>query len=236
MIHVDLIAYTPEPAWVIEQAASVCYNSTPSRECKLPWLCYSSGHTSVLEHASFTFKVSGISRACSHQLVRHRMASFSQRSQRCVDEDGFDYIEPSTASDTSQFSHQQYESAMRQAKHFYQSIKQAIPQEDARYVLPNACCTVLCVTMNLRSLINLMNERLCSRAQWEIRCVAQQMRRLVSAVMPQAENMLVPKCEKNAQFPFCPERSSCGRHKKLSEVYRSDIAKSGERRREDKVV
>ena len=77
-MEVELVAHTPDPAWVIEQAASVCYDSTPTRECKLVMQCYRSGHHSVLEHASFTFKISGISRACSHQLVRHRMASYSQ--------------------------------------------------------------------------------------------------------------------------------------------------------------
>lgn len=219
-LSVELIAHTPDPAWVIEQAASVCYNSAPTHDCKLVMQCYKSGHTSVLEHASFTFKISGISRACSHQIVRHRMASFSQRSQRYVDEDGFDYVTPPFINNNEMnLAWFDFNTAMREASSSYDILKQKIPKEDARYVLPNACETTLYMTMNLRSLINFMNERLCTRAQWEIREVAKQIKKLVVGVMPQAEQMLVPKCEKNWDYPFCPEHKSCGRHKRLKDVY-----------------
>lgn len=148
-MEVELVAHTPDPAWVIEQAASVCYDSTPTRECKLVMQCYRSGHHSVLEHASFTFKISGISRACSHQLVRHRMASYSQRSQRYCDEDGFGYVTPPSIELSSY--HDSIENALDEYVHLKNSMGR--PAEDARYVLPNACVTTIYVTMNLRSLI-----------------------------------------------------------------------------------
>ena len=160
-MEVELVAHTPDPAWVIEQAASVCYDSTPTRECKLVMQCYRSGHHSVLEHASFTFKISGISRACSHQLVRHRMASYSQRSQRYCDEDGFEYVTPPSIELSSY--HDSIENALDEYVHLKNSMGR--PAEDARYILPNACVTTIYVTMNLRSLINFMRERLCNRAQ-----------------------------------------------------------------------
>ena len=222
VIQVKLVSCTNNPAWTIEQAASVCYDSTPTEDCKLVMQCYKSGHTSVLEHASFTFKISGISRACSHQLVRHRIASYSQRSQRYVNENGFDFVEPITASDTSGDSDYNFLNAMDSAQYYYEQLAKQIPKEDARYVLPNACETTVYMTINLRSMINFMNERLCSRAQWEIQEVAKQMRREVVKVMPQAEKMLVPKCEKNWEYPFCPERQCCGRHLKLKDVYKND--------------
>jgi len=217
-LEVELVAHTPDPAWVIEQAASVCYDSTPTRECKLVMQCYRSGHHSVLEHASFTFKISGISRACSHQLVRHRMASYSQRSQRYCDEDGFGYVTPPSIELSSY--HDSIENALDEYVHLKNSMGR--PAEDARYVLPNACVTAIYVTMNLRSLINFMRERLCNRAQWEIREAAKEMRKLVVDVMPQADEMLRPKCEAHVDYPFCPEHKSCGRHLTLKGVYRTE--------------
>lgn len=214
-MKVELIAYTPDPAWVIEQAASVCYNSIPTHRCELAEKCYRSGHHSVLEHVSFTFRIEGISRACSHQLVRHRMGSYSQRSQRYCEEDEFEYITPVNIAPAT------YDEFMNDAKELYLHFKGiGVPNEDARYALPNACATTIYVTMNLRSLINFMRERLCTRAQWEIRNVAKEMRELVVSAMPQAGEMLRPKCEANPQYPFCPESKSCGYHLKLSEVYR----------------
>lgn len=180
--------------------------------------CYRSGHHSVLEHASFTFKISDISRACSHQLVRHRMASYSQRSQRYCDEDGFGYVTPPSIELSSY--HDSIENALDEYVHLKNSMGR--PAEDARYVLPNACVTAIYVTMNLRSLINFMRERLCNRAQWEIREAAKEMRKLVVDVMPQADEMLRPKCEAHVDYPFCPEHKSCGRHLTLKGVYRTE--------------
>ena len=139
-MEAELVAHTPDPAWVIEQAASVCYDSIPTRECKLVMQCYRSGHHSVLEHASFTFKISGISRACSHQLVRHRMASYSQRSQRYCGEDGFGYVTPPSIELSSY--HDSIENALDEYVHLKNSMGR--PAEDARYVLPNACHYDLC--------------------------------------------------------------------------------------------
>jgi thymidylate synthase (FAD) len=102
---------------------------------------------------------------------------------------------------------------------YKQMIDLGIPKEDARYILPNACETTLVMTMNLRELMSFCNERLCSRAQWEIRCLANKIRESVVEIMPEAATMLVPKCERDNAHPFCTEANSCGMHKKLEEVY-----------------
>lgn len=186
-MKVTLIQATPNPIETIAQIASICYDSNPSNPMKLVEHCYKNGHLSVMEHIYFTFKIEGISRACSHQLVRHRHCSFTQRSQRYCSEDGFGFVTPSTV-DEGRFAND-----MEDIKDWYEEYqKSGVPNEDARYVLPNACETSLYLSCNLRELIHIANERLCCKAQWEIRELVQQM---VYCVNADLWFMLVPKCK-----------------------------------------
>jgi thymidylate synthase (FAD) len=186
-MNVKLIQQTPNPIETISQIASICYDSNPADPMKLVKHLYKNGHHSVFEHIYFTFKIEGISRACSHQLVRHRMCSFTQRSQRYCSEDGFEYVTPPSL-DNDLY----YINDMRNIATAYESFQiNKCPNEDARYVLPNACCTDLYLSCNLRELIHIANERLCSKAQWEIRELVQKM---VALVDPKLQFMLVPKC------------------------------------------
>ena len=186
-MKVSLIQATPNPIETIAQIASICYDSNPSNPMKLVEHCYKNGHLSVMEHIYFTFKIEGISRSCSHQLVRHRHCSFTQRSQRYCSEDGFGFVTPSTV-DEGRFAND-----MEDIKDWYEKYqKSGVPNEDARYVLPNACETSLYLSCNLRELIHMSNERLCRRAQWEIRELVQQM---VYCVNADLWFMLVPKCK-----------------------------------------
>ena len=186
-MHVTLIQSTPNPVKTIAQIASICYDSNPKDPMKLVKHLYKGGHHSVFEHIYFTFKIDGISRACSHQLVRHRHCSFTQRSQRYCDEDGFEYVTPDTISGVDM------EYCMERSKAWYREFQEsAVPNEDARYILPNACTTSLYLSCNLRELIHMANERLCTRAQWEIRELVAVMCCMVD---PELQFMLVPKCK-----------------------------------------
>lgn len=220
-MKVTLVAHTPKPLYVCAEAASVCYNSEPS--LKIVKGCIRSGHTSVLEHASFTFKIEGISRSCSHQIVRHRIASYSQQSQRYVTYDDLDWaltgITGSIQDDMS--------AACDMALLRYRNMIDAgVPAEQARRLLPNATPTVIYVTMNIRSLMNFFNERLCTRAEKEIREVASLMKKaIVEADTIDREEALifdkifVPKCYRTEPH-ICPEspRTSCGRCRTLNQI------------------
>ena len=185
-MQVTLIQATPNPVETIAQIASICYDSNPKDPMKLVKHLYRNGHHSCFEHIYFTFKIEGISRACSHQLVRHRMCSFTQRSQRYCSEDGFGVVSPCTIPDG-------FIDYIMDVDLYYKSLQEnGVPNEDARYILPNACETSLYLSCNLRELIHIANERLCSRAQWEIRELVQKM---VSLVEPELQFMLVPKCK-----------------------------------------
>ena len=191
-MNVTLIQATPNPVETIAQIASICYDSDPKDPMKLVKHLYKGGHHSVFEHIYFTFKIEGISRACSHQLVRHRHCSFTQRSQRYCSEDGFEVVMPKSINDDEELK-LWWEYNMDTVRGNYHGLqKDGIPNEDARYVLPNACTTSLYLSCNLRELIHMANERLCSRAQWEIRELVRQMCQLVD---PQLHFMLVPKCK-----------------------------------------
>ena len=186
-MQVTLIQQTPAPIETISKIASICYDSNPKNPLGLVKHLYKNGHHSVFEHIYFTFKIEGISRACSHQLVRHRMCSFTQRSQRYCSEDGFGFITPPTIDEDL------LRVDMYKIKDWYKDYQKCgAPNEDARYILPNACCTDLYLSCNLRELIHIANERLCTRAQWEIRELVKQM---VSLVEPELQFMLVPKCK-----------------------------------------
>lgn len=218
-MKVSLFQYTTDPTLTIDTVASICYDSKPSNSGKIMKHCYESGHTSVLEFVDFTFIVEDVSRALLAQLTRHRHASFAVRSQRYTDESGFEFYVPKEIRKDKDWYRIYLECIGKIEKTYKYFARTKINKEDARMVLPNACYTKLFVKMNLRSLINFMNLRLCTRAQWEIRELATKMRDLVLEVMPEAESMLVPKCEINSKYPFCSEKKSCGRHPKLEEVY-----------------
>ena len=187
----SLIQQTNEPVLTIARIASICYDSDPTNPKKLVEHLYKNGHHSVFEHIYFTFKIEGISRACSHQLVRHRMCSFTQRSQRYCNESEFEYVTPDSMHQKSSLG--TYDYALFCVAESYNDLRRiGIPKEDARYVLPNACCTDLYLSCNLRELIHICNERLCKRAQWEIRELVGKM---VELVDDDLKFMLVPKCK-----------------------------------------
>lgn len=224
---VELIAMTTplvgddrNPMSVVEQCASVCYDSNPTDNYRIAESCYKSGHTSVWEHISFTFHISGVSRALLAQLTRHRIASYTVRSQRYCVEDNFGFVEP-------RFKNKEfldpYRDMMALTAETYSSlVREGENPEDARFILPNSCVTELYVTMNARELINSSGHRLCSRAQWEIRNLFQEMKERVNAVCPQVADKMRPSCERDMNHPFCTEMRSCGRHPKLKDVYRKD--------------
>ena len=217
-MKVTLTRVTENPIDAIEEAACNCYNSEPTGG-KIMKSCYNSGHHSVLEFCDFTFHIEGVSRALTHQLVRHRLASYAQRSQRYCGENNFDYVTPLSIGKNIEAEHI-YKSLMGYTNMQYKKLQQlGIPNEDARMVLPNACETVIEVKMNFRTLIHFMNERLCTRAQWEIRQLAREMKRCVEEQYPELAKYLVPKCEIHENMPFCTEHNSCGKHITLREMY-----------------
>ena len=221
-MKVTLIRITENPVEAIELAASNCYDSQPMNG-KIMDNCYKSGHHSVLEFTDFHFHVEGVSRALSHQLVRSRLASFAQRSQRYCTEDDFKYVTPDSIQ-----NHKNpdilnvYNKAMDVIQRGYDILlSHNIPEEDARFVLPNACETVIDMAMNLREMIHFCNERLCTCSQWEIRELANSMRKLIIEKEPKFAKYLVPKCEKDSPYCVCTESKSrcCGRHIHISEAY-----------------
>ena len=214
-MNVTLTRYTSNPVEAIESAAANSYGSEITRPGKIMKHCYSSGHLSVFEFADFTFHIEGISRACLAQLTRYRLASYNVRSQRYCQESGADYVvPPSIAKDKDLLK--DYRAMQTIITTAYKTLLAlGVPTEDARYVLSNATPTTLEIKMNLRELIHFCNQRLCTRAQWEIRELATKMRDVVLGVMPEAKVFLVPQCEKSANHPFCPEMKSCGKHPKL---------------------
>lgn len=215
--NVILIAHTPEAEKVVAMAAKICYtkdvsikklqkkindNDVSAFITKL----LESGHESPFEHISFTFGIEGISRACSHQLVRHRMASFSQRSQRYCFEDGFNYIEPEDINENEN-EDKIFRDFMRHSKEVYSKlIDKGVKPEDARMVLPNACETKIIVTMNARELLHFFKLRCCKRAQKEIREVAFMMKNICRKVAPNIFQYAGPNCLKG----YCTEgENSC---------------------------
>jgi thymidylate synthase (FAD) len=169
----------------------------------------SSGHYSTIEHIQVSFAISNVSRACTHQLVRHRHASFSQKSQRYVKEKGqFDYIIPPTINKNTEMK-EKFEDFMGKVSQMYQEFVEAgVPAEDARFVMPNAAASALVMSLNLRELIHIANLRLCTRAQFEIRTMVKKMCDSLVAEEPWLKPYLVPKCE---SLGFCDEAKSCGR-------------------------
>lgn len=205
-MKVELIRYTLKPEKAMAEAASACYRSVP-KEFVVDH-CIRSGHESISEFGDFHFKIEGISRACSHQLVRHRLASYAQESQRYVDMTNFNYVTPDKIKNNP-MAQMQFKMLMEQIIKCYDELrKQGIPNEDARFVLPNACTSIIHVKMNFRELMHACGERECCCAQWEIRNVFKEMHRLVNKVSPFLGKYLGPKC---IRLGYCPEGSrSCG--------------------------
>ena len=221
-MKVTLTRVTQNPVLAIEEAASNCYDSEPTTDGRIMKACYKSGHHSVLEFADFTFHIELISRACSHQVVRHRHASYAQRSQRYVSEDNFEYVTPPTIQMNVEALTKYVEYMDNCRKVYNELIDLGVPAEDARYVLPNACATIIEVKVNGRELIHIANERMCTRAQWEIRDLIQKMKKCVQEYDEQCAEFakfLVPKCCANHKYPFCTEHKSCGLAPKLKDVY-----------------
>lgn len=217
-MKVTLITHTPEPEKVIASAAKLCYSpsdieslmnglTTEKIEAFVKKLM-DLGHQSPLEHCSFTFGIEGVSRALSHQLVRHRIASYSQKSQRYVNEGQFEYIIPPKIIE-NRADKNVYENFMKYAQETYDYfIRNGIPAEDARFVLPNACETKIIVTMNIRTLLHFFEERCCNRAQWEIRYMAYAMLRICKEVAPN----LFAKAGASCVRGKCKEgKMSCGK-------------------------
>lgn len=250
MPKVTLLAHTPDPERTVAFAAKLCYSSsgiedlrdglTEEKISSFVKMLADMGHESPIEHVSFTFGIEGVSRACTHQLVRHRLASYSQKSQRYVTEGAFEYIVPPEIADnkealelfkkTMDADQKAYDelAALLKEKHTKTFLAQGLDEksasrmaekkaiEDARFVLPNACETKIVVTMNARTLMNFFHHRCCNRAQWEIKEVADLMLKEVSAVAPNLFKNAGPSCVSGA----CPEgKMTCGKIKEMREFY-----------------
>ena len=191
MMKVELLNHTPDPDRSAAHAALTCYSEElPKKEemdektvREILDKIKESGHHSVIEHSSFTFSVEGVSRALTHQLVRHRLASYSQQSQRYVDIENFEPVVPDSIEENSKTA-EKYEKFMEEVVETYKELKKEVPLEDARYVLPNAAKTNIIITMNARELWHFFSMRCCRRAQWEIRDMANRMLEMAEEVAP----------------------------------------------------
>lgn len=227
-MNVELLSYTPEPERVVAISARLCYSKSNISDLKeklseadkkkLVEKIIKLGHYSVLEHASFTFGVEGVSRALTHQLVRHRIASYSQQSQRYVQfsEDTFAYVEPGTIKGNKTAS-EKFNTLVRNIYSAYREfLEMGIPQEDARYIFPNAAETKIIITMNARELLHFFQLRGCMRAQWEIRILAKKMLKSVKSVAPIVFSKAGPACVSGS----CSEgEMTCGKPKEVREEF-----------------
>lgn len=185
---VELLAVTPDCERLIESCGRTCYESydkvTEDSHIKIIRHLMKNGHTSVFEHASATFRFTDVSRSLTHQLVRHRIASYSQKSQRFVKENDFDYVVPHAIFDNPE-AREKYMACMQYIEDTYNElVVLGFRKEDARYVLPNACTTTIDTTLNFRSLFNLFDLRGDIHAQWEIRRMVMAMLDLVKEPAP----------------------------------------------------
>lgn len=249
-LKVRVLTHTPEPEKIVASAAKLCYsrtgvenimdNLTSENTEKFLSILVSMGHESPVEHISFTFAAEGVSRVLTHQLVRHRIASYSQQSQRYVKLDQFEYIIPPSIKNVPEAcdmfnkmmeKDQEVYNKMTEIlikKHTEELIKDGLKEEkakkaaekmaieDARYIFPNACETKIIYTMNARSLLNFFHERCCNRAQWEIRNLADSMLVEVKKIAPSIFKNAGPACLNGP----CPEKSmSCGKIEEIMEKY-----------------
>lgn len=225
-MKVKLISHTPNPDKLCGSAASVAYSEEgfeanydkdDDSAQKILKHCVKSGHHSITEHASFTFSVEGISRACSHQLVRHRLASYTQQSQRYVKFEELPYVTPPLIEKNAEHK-KLFENIMNQLSENYKKLIDAgVPAEDARYIYPNAAKTNLAVTMNARELMHFFALRCCERAQWEIRELADLMLKEALKAAPIIFLKSGPNCYSKG---VCTEgKFTCGRIEEIKEKY-----------------
>jgi len=230
VVRVTILEHSQDPLSLIYAACRQCYASgfagdmfsedLVERVKKSEFIAkiVASGHESPLEHVKFTFAIEGVSRALTHQLVRHRVASYSQQSQRYVKETDFDFVTPpSIARNPKALA--KFEETMRYIQQSYTEIGECLKSDglkgesvnqDARFVLPQASETKIVVTMNCRELIHFFKHRCCARAQWEIRALAQQMAALCHDVLPEVFPAKSAKCD---YLGYCPEGTfCCGRY------------------------
>lgn len=252
-MKVKLIQYTKEPEKVVTSAAKLCYSKvgvdgivedlTDEKVQKFVSMIMDLGHQSTVEHVNFTFAIEGVSRVLTHQLVRHRIASYSQQSQRYVKLDQFEYIIPPSIEEICEakekfiaameddqkkydelveiLKKKHYEAFVQEGKSEKQAKRMAEKKaiEDSRYVFPNACETKIVVTMNARTLFNFFHHRCCQRAQWEIRELARKMLMLVRQVAPNIFKNAGPSCLNSV----CPEGAmTCGKINEVREQFRSN--------------
>ena len=238
-MNITLLAQTPEPERLVVAAALLCYQKGDPEQAyaragndKLRTRLFEElirqGHGSTLEHPSFTFGIEGISRACSHQLVRHRLSSYNQQSQRYVDVGDPEYfIKPeSLSADGGRF-----EDVVAETVNYYRDIidqfaaegvKGEQAQQDARYIIANAGKTNLIWTTNLRNLLHVCHVRMCNRAQWEIRQMMFACRRVMEQGFPLIAKYMVVKCHPHA-VGYCDEEfRSCGFRPKREDVVPED--------------
>ncbi len=212
---VQLLTHTPQPEKIVAAAARLCYSAAgiddllaapEQQQARLIEKILGLGHFSVLEHVSFSFGIEGVSRACSHQLVRHRLASYSQQSQRYVASNTpFPAVEPPSLQQYPDLQ-QRYQQLFDDIYQLYSDLLEAgIPPEDARFVLPNAAETKLVMTMNARELHHFFSLRCCRRAQWEIRAMAKEMLLLCRNAAPLLFADAGPGCVRGN----CPEGKMC---------------------------
>lgn len=229
-MKVILLEHTLNAMETAYYAARTCYSHLPSSEEDCPSeekmaevvnKVVKSGHHSVLEHISYTFSIEGVSRSMTHQLVRHRLASYSQQSQRYVKMDKPTYVIPPSINSSVMDKHRdesmdRFVFAMEQAWDIYNElVKSGVPPEDARYVLPNACTTNIVVTMNARELFHFFELRMCNRAQWEIREVANEMHKICMEHCPEIFVYAGAPCETTGK---CHEVMTCGKPLKKRKI------------------
>ena len=237
-LKVALIRHTLSPEETVALGARLCYSKatiddltqrvSAKDQSDFVQKIMGMGHESVLEHASFTFGVEGVSRVLLAQLTRHRLASFSVQSQRYVSyENGFGYIVPPKIEALGEEAKAEYERQMQQMHEWYCAWQEKLgtgegSNEDARFVLPGACETRLMMTMNVRELRHFFSLRMCSRAQWEIRAMATEMHRLCMEVAPALFADAGPGCLRGA----CPEGAkSCGKAGEIKRERQAMIAR-----------
>ena len=210
-MNVKLIGFTPNPEKLPAMAAKLTHDIAKPEELdkssdkELTAILehvMNLGHTSVIEHTCFTFAISDVSRSLTHQLVRHRIASYAQQSQRYVNLNEPNYVIPPKIEKDKKMR-KAYDETMENIWDQYNKLlEMGIPAEDSRYVLPNAACTNIIVTMNARSLLNFFDLRCCLHAQWEIRQLANKMLKEVKKIAPTIFKNAGPSCKHKG---FCPE-------------------------------
>jgi thymidylate synthase (FAD) len=232
-MKVVVLSHTPNLISVTYKACRTCYSKlSPSTmqeasdEAMYSLIenTLSSGHHSVLEHISFTFSLEGVSRALTHQLVRHRIASYSQQSQRYVtyDANAINYVIPETIKKDEKTLNI-YNTIIKNISIGYQQLlDNKIPAEDARYLLPNATTSNIVVTMNFREILNFCKIRLCHRAQWEIFQATELMKQEVTDINHFLGKFLKPKCH---HLGYCEETHSCGKYTFPTKNSKGDISK-----------